>query len=81
MTINRFNAITYSNKLKEAGLESSIANVHAEEIANVINNEVATKQDMTILEHKLVIKLGSIVVGCTFIISLMIGILGFLLKH
>jgi hypothetical protein len=77
----RFNAITYSNKLKNAGLQTEIADIHAEEMCNIINNEVATKQDLALLENKMIIKLGTIVIGCTFIISMMIGILGFILKQ
>ena len=76
----RFNAIAYQNKLRNAGLETKIAEIHAEEIQNMLNTDIATKQDLTHLEHKMIIKLGSLVVGCTFIISIMIAVLGFLLK-
>ena len=77
----KFNGIIYQNKLKEAGLDSKIAEVHAEEVQNILNTEIATKQDLNLLEHKMIIKLGSLVVGCTFIISVMIGVLGFLIKN
>ncbi len=80
MTVQRFNAISYSARLTVAGLDKKIADVHAEETANILSNEVATKQDLTLLEKNLVIKLGSIVVTCTFIVSMMIGILGFIHK-
>lgn len=33
------------------------------------------------LEYKLTIKLGSLVIGCSSIIMIGIGVLGFLLKH
>ncbi len=88
MTISSFNAISYENKLKQAGLDGMIASIHAEEISNILNSEVATKHDITLVrqeilstEYKMVIKLGSLVVGCTFIISLMITVLGFLMKQ
>lgn len=80
MTVQRFNAISYSARLISAGLEKKIADVHAEETANILSNEVATKQDLNLLEKNLIIKLGSIVVTCTFIVSMMIGVLGFLHK-
>jgi hypothetical protein len=76
----RFNAISYSNKLKDAGVQNKIAEIHAEEMSNLINNEMATKQDLALLKNEMIIKLGSIVITCTFIISIMIGVLGFLLK-
>jgi hypothetical protein len=87
MTNHSFNAITYQNKLMSAGLTDQASRVHAEEIQNILNSEIATRHDITLLrqeivntEHKMVIKLGSLVIGCTFIISLMIGILSFLMK-
>lgn len=79
MVAMRFNAINYFNALKNAGLEIKIAEIHAQQISEIINNEVATKQDLEILKNELIIKLGSVVIGCTFIISIMIGVLGFLL--
>lgn len=75
----KFNGITYQKKLKDAGLDHRIADVHAEEIQTILNTEIATKQDLDLLETKMIIKLGSLVVGCTFIISCMIGVLGFIL--
>ena len=80
MVAMRFNAISYSKRLKEAGLQNKIAEIHAEEMSNIITNEVATKQDLELLKNEMIIKLGTIVITCTFIISMMIGILGFLLK-
>lgn len=87
MTTARFNPIIYQNKLREAGLEARIAEIHAEEMQTVLNSDVATKHDIQLIrqeicntEHKMVIKLGSLVVGCTFIISMIIGIMGFIAK-
>jgi len=83
----RFNAITYSNKLKNAGLQTKIAEIHAEELGNILNDDIATKKDIEILrleinsiKNDVVLKLGRLVIGSTIIISLMIGVLGFLLK-
>lgn len=79
-----FNAITYQNKLKEAGINQIAAEVHASQLSDVLNMDIATKHDIAIIrqeiintENKMVIKLGSLVVGCTFIISIMIGVFGF----
>lgn len=81
MSTIRFNAIVYQNKLREAGLDMKIAEIHAEEMQNLLNTDISTKQDLVHLEHKMIIKLGSLVVGCTFIISVMIAVLGFLIKQ
>lgn len=83
----RFNAITYANKLKDAGLQSKIADIQAEEISNILNDDIATKKDIemlkleiTAVKNDIIIKLGRVIIGSTVIISLMIGVLGFLIK-
>lgn len=81
MSTIRFNAIVYQNKLREAGLDMKIAQIHAEEMQNLLNTDISTKQDLVHLEHKMIIKLGSLVVGCTFIISVMIAVLGFFIRQ
>lgn len=94
----RYNAIIYANRLKEAGLQSKIADIQAEELSNILNDDIATKKDIELLsievkkdiellrlevmnlKNEVVLKLGRLVIGSTVIISLMIGVLGFLLK-
>lgn len=83
----RFNAITYANRLKDAGLQSKIADIQAEEISNILNDDIATKKDIemlkleiTAVKNDIIIKLGRVIIGSTVIISLMIGVLGFLIK-
>ncbi len=87
MVTMRYNAISYANRLKEAGLQSKIADVQAEELSNILNDDIATKKDIEILrleitsiKNDVVLKLGRLVIGSTVIISLMIATLGFLLR-
>ena len=51
MTTIRFNAITYANKLKKAKDNNELADIQAEELSNVVNNDLATKQDIQILKQ------------------------------
>lgn len=51
MTTIRFNAITYSNKLKKAKDSNQLAEIQAEELSNIINNDLATKQDIQLLKQ------------------------------
>lgn len=85
MTAIRFNPLTYANKLKEAGFTDkqadTIAQLQDDVLGNMDNINVATKKDiydlkheLIHLEHRLTIKLGSIMLSG-------IGILGFLLTH
>lgn len=49
MTAATFNAITYANKLKKAGMETKVADTQAEEMVNIMNSALATKEDVTSL--------------------------------
>lgn len=74
MKSSRYNPLTYSRKLENAGINDKAADVIAQELSNLINEDLATKSDLKVLETKLVIKLGGIMItGIT--------ILGFILKH
>ena len=78
MTASTFNAITYANKLKQAGLDTKIADVEAEQMSNLVNNDLVTKtflaSELSKLELKLTIKLGAIMIAG-------MGLLGFILKN
>lgn len=78
---DRFNAITYANKLKTAGLESKVAETISEEFSNIIDTQLATKDDLTKLRNEIIIKLGGIVISCTGFLGLCLGALGLFLKH
>lgn len=52
MVSTTFNAITYANKLKEAGMATKVADVQAEELVNLMNDSVATKSDITQLRNE-----------------------------
>lgn len=53
MTAATFNAITYANKLKKAGMETKVADTQAEEMVNIMNSTVATKEDVNKLDNKI----------------------------
>ena len=53
MATATFNAITYANKLKGAGLDTRIADVQAEEMSNFITQTLATKDDLKMLKMEL----------------------------
>ena len=82
MSSTPFNAITYANKLKDAGMSARIADVQAEEMTEIINSELVTKSFLETklheLELKMIVKLGSFMVVQSGII---LAVLGFLIKH
>jgi len=77
MTSTVFNAITYANKLKEAGMATRIADVQAEEMSGFITSTLVTRdalsQELSILEMKLQ---GFIVKALITAVSVTISIIG-----
>jgi hypothetical protein len=53
MVAIRYNPITFSQKLNEAGLSKNIADLHAEELCNILNSDLCTKADIKELELKI----------------------------
>ena len=45
-----FDTLAYVKKLKEAGVPENQAEIHAEAIAELIDEQLATKKDLQILE-------------------------------
>ena len=45
-----FDTLAYAKKLKEAGVPENQAEIHAEAIAELIDEQLATKKDIQILE-------------------------------
>ena len=75
MTASTFNAITYANKLKQAGLDIKIADVQAEEMSNFITGTLATKEDLKSLEYRMIIKVGIMMVAQSTLLLTIIGLL------
>jgi hypothetical protein len=77
MRVLQFNAITYANRLKKALDKNEMADIQAEELSNLINNDLATKQDLLNLKNEMIIKLAAITVSCTMAT---IGFLAFFIR-
>jgi len=75
MTASTFNAITYANKLKKAGLDIKIADVQAEEMSNFITGTLATKEDLRSLEYRIIIKVGVMMIAQSTLLLTIIGLL------
>jgi hypothetical protein len=63
-----FDTLMYAKKLEEAGVSRQQAEAHVQIIADIVEGDLATKQDIQnlkneiiLLEHRLIIKLGAIV--------------------
>jgi hypothetical protein len=73
-----FDTLRYANKLKAAGVPEKQAEVQAETLAEIVDEKLATKQDLEILKKDIIIKitfiLGSMMVGCFGILATLIVI-------
>jgi len=77
-----FDTLAYSKKLKEAGVPEKQAEVQAEAFAEIIEDRLATKQDimnlqrdMKEMEMRLTIRLGAMMAGCIAIVATLVKIL------
>ena len=79
-----FNTLSYTKKLEQAGVSREQAEAHIQIIAEIVEGDLSTKQDIKELkdeiqklEYRLIIKLGAIAVGLA---TLMVGVLAGVLK-
>lgn len=86
MTTAIFDTLAFTKKLKAAGVPEAQAEVQAEAIAELIDQKLATKQDIHRLEtslkrdiqdmsNKLTLRFGSMLVGAVSVLAILIKIL------
>jgi hypothetical protein len=83
MTAITFDTLMYAKKLKEAGVPEKQAEIQAEALRDIIENNLATKVDIetmrdkletkiTELEYKIIIKMGIMLVAAISILAAII---------
>ena len=77
-----FDTLAYVRKLKEAGVPEAQAEVHAEALADIIDERLATKQDILALrrdlkelEMRLTIRLGAMLTAGIVIVATLVKLL------
>jgi len=89
MNAANFDSLTYANRLKAAGMESGLAEVQASAMTEVIQGHfqtLSTKQEvqqlgndlrkeMQLLEQRMVIKLGSLMVLAIGVVATLVKVL------
>ena len=60
-----FDTLKYSKVLEAAGVARDQAEAHVRIIAEIVEGDLGTKQDLKELEYRLVIKLGALVTAVT----------------
>jgi hypothetical protein len=56
-----FNTLLFSKKLREAGFTQQQAEVQAEAIAQLIEDQIATKRDLREMENRIILKVGAMI--------------------
>lgn len=86
MTTIAFDTLAYANKLKQAGVPDRRAEVQAEAMAELVEERLATKRDlseleerianrMNELEYRLTVRLGSMLVVAVSILAALVKLL------
>jgi hypothetical protein len=70
-----FDTLAYAKKLKEAGVPEKQAEIHAEALAEIIDERLTTKQDLKELEYRLIIKLGAMIAASIAIVATLVKLL------
>jgi hypothetical protein len=81
MITTTFDTLQFAKKLREAGISEKAAEIHAEALKEIIDNNLATKQDienirrdLTEWAYKLTIRMG---VMCVAVITILAAIIKF----
>ncbi|EKD54554.1 MAG: hypothetical protein ACD_60C00070G0004 [uncultured bacterium] len=71
-----FDTHKYIKKAKEVGFTEEQAEFQAEEIANLINEKLATKDDLDRVVSQMTIRLGGMLVAAVTILGIFISLVG-----
>lgn len=69
-----FDTLAYAKKLESVGFTDKQAEVQAEALAAMVNENLATKYDIELLKRDIIIKLGSMIAASVGILGTMIVI-------
>lgn len=70
-----FDTLTYAKRLKQAGFTEQQAEAQAEALRAVVDENLATKQDLKDLETRLTLRLGGLIVGATAVLAVLMKLL------
>jgi len=75
MATTTFDTLGYFEKLKAAGVPENQAKAQVEVIREVIEDKLATKQDLQELEYRLTIRFGSMIAVAVAILAALMALL------
>jgi len=72
MTSTTFDTLGYFEKLKDAGVPEAQAKAQVEVIRDVVEDKLATKQDLKELELRLTIRFGSMLAAAVALLAVLV---------
>ena len=70
-----FDTLAYAKKLKDAGFTDQQAEVQAQAFSEIIEERLATKQDIKELEMRLTLRLGGIMAASIAVVAALVRLL------
>ena len=70
-----FDTLQYAKKLKNAGLNDELAEIQAEALKEIIEDNLATKRDLEDLKKDLTIRMGTMFAVSVSILSILLTVL------
>ena len=67
-----FDTLLFSKKLREAGFTQQQAEVQAEAIAQLIEDQIATKRDLREMENRIILKVGAMIAASIAVTSTLV---------
>ena len=70
-----FDTLEYAKKLKAAGFTDTQAEIQAEALADMFENQIATKRDLRDLEYRLLLRLGGMITVAIGIVAAVVKLI------
>ena len=67
-----FNSLNYAKRLEQAGFTREQAEAQANIMTEIVNEKIATKQDLRELEYRLTIRFGSMLAAAVALLAALI---------
>lgn len=72
MSVMVFNSLNYAKRLEQAGFTRQQAEVQANTMTEIVDEKIATKQDLRVLEYRITIRLGGMLAAAVAVLAALI---------
>ena len=72
MSVMVFNSLNYAKRLEQAAFTRQQAEVQANIMTEIVDEKIATKQDLRVLEYRITIRLGGMLAAAVAVLAALI---------